>query len=168
MEFASICKREQGERQGVNDNECYLIVNKQTDKIVSFIDVPWTLDQNQNASIKLADGNLFVADINNVFAQLDNDTDGVTGKIFNIYDMCGRFPDSGGLKFYSGLIRNYKYNLEAVVQSFAESQEFKGVFENNNLNINSNFVTDDPKESIMLNVEKPALETYYVGLAMTI
>ena len=81
--------------------------------------------------------------------------------------MCGRFPDSGGLKFYSNLIRNNKSNLEAVVQSFAESQEFKGVFESNNLNINSNFVTDDPKEKIMLTLEKPTLDTYYVGLQMS-
>ena len=157
----------QGERQGVNNNECYLIVNKQTDKIIYYIDVPWTLDQNQNASIKFVDGNLRVTDINNVFTQLDNDTDGVTGKIFNIYDMCGRLADPDGLKWHTGLLRNKQADLEGIIQFFADSAEFKNVFEDNNLNIDNSFARgDDPKETLMLNVEKPILETYYLGLSM--
>ena len=107
-----------------NTREIYLIQDKKLDTITGFIDPEEVLSKNPNARIEFADSNCYVNGINQVFSQLDNDKDGITGKVFNLYQGCGRFADPGGLKFHANAIRTGKASLEEVCKDFLTSEEF--------------------------------------------
>ena len=105
-----------------------LVEDKETKTITNFIDLGHVLKQDPKAKIEFEDTNFYVNDITNVFDQLDNDRDGITNQVFNLYDQFGRFPDPGGLQHHSNNIREGRTTLKGTIGSFAESVEFDELF----------------------------------------